>query len=146
MSVRFSTGLRNNMLNTTGLKGSMDLGFLHIYTGVQPTSSDSPIQGIELLKVSVDGDGVTGLTLTVATLAVIQKALAENWKGNGITDGVAGWARFKSATDTNTDNTTDARIDMSVAQTGGDLNLSNTTVVTGAPTTVDIFQITMVES
>jgi len=145
MSVRFSTGLRNNMLNTTGLKGSLDLGFLHIYTGVQPTSSDSPVQGTELLKITVDGGG-TGLTLTVATLAVIQKAVVENWKGDGLTDGVAGWARFKSATDTNTDNTTDARIDMSVAQTGGDLNLSNTTVVTGAPTTVDIFQITMAES
>lgn len=145
MSVRFSTGLRNDMLNTTGLKGSLALGFLHIYTGVQPTSSDSPTQGVELLKISVDGGG-TGLTLTTATLAIIQKALAEDWKGNGIVDGVAGWARFKSATDTNTDNTTDARIDMSVAQTGGDLNLSNTTVVTGAPTTVDIFQIIMAES
>ena len=144
MAVRFSTGLRNDMLDSTGLKGALTLGFLHIYTGVQPTSADLVATGVKLLTITVDA-GITGLSFAAVANGVISKAI-ENWKGEGIADGVAGWARFVSASDAGTENTDDARIDMSVAQTGGNLNLSNTTVVTGAPTTVDIFQITMAES
>ncbi|RKZ95464.1 MAG: hypothetical protein DRQ40_03570 [Gammaproteobacteria bacterium] len=153
MAVRFSMGLRNNMLDSIGLRESFANGVLKIYSGVQPSSSNDPAPGVLLLEVSVDGlpfnPGVStnGLNFDIPVSAIVSKAVGENWQGSGIASGTAGWARLcGNMADPGSLSETLPRIDMSVAKTGADLNLSNTAIVVAAPTTVDIFSVTMAET
>lgn len=153
MAVRFSTGLRDNMLDSTGLRESFTASVLKIYSGVQPSSSDDPAPGVLLLEVTVDGlpfnpgSPTNGLNFDAPISAVVSKAAGENWQGSGIASGTAGWARLcGNLADPDSTSTILPRIDMSVAKTGGDLNLSNTAIVIGAPTTVDIFNVVMAET
>lgn len=153
MSVRFSKGLRQMMLGSADLKTAFTNSVLRIYSGVQPTSADGAITGTLLLEVTVDGgafnhgSAANGLNFDAPVDAVLSKAVAEAWKGNGLVLGTAGWARLSgNPLDDGTSSITLARIDLAVAKTGGDLNLSNTSIVVGAPTTVDVFQINMAES
>lgn len=150
MAIRFSTGLRQGMLNATGTLEAFTNGVLRIYSGVQPSDADSAITGTLLLEVTVDGlafaHGVAtnGLNFDVPVAGVLSKAAAEAWKGDGVAKGTAGWGRLSAnPLDDGTVSTTLPRIDMSVAKTGGDLNVSNTGIAIGAPTTVDTFNITM---
>jgi len=153
MTVRFSAGLRTGMLNATGLQEMFTNGVLNIYSGVQPSSSNDPAQGTLLATITESGGAFVpgapgnGLNFDTAIQGVIAKAVAESWQGTGLVDGLAGWARLSGNNlDTGATSTTLPRIDLAIAQSGGDLNLSNTSIVTGAPTSIGVFQITMLES
>lgn len=153
MALNFSTGLRNAMLDSTGLRTALAAGVINIYSGPQPSSADDPIQGTFLAQVTVDslpwnpGSPDNGLNLDVPVNGVIAKVAAENWSFKGASDGVAGWFRFVgNAPDDGSASTTLPRIDGSVGTYGADLNLSNTNIVTGAPATIDVFQLTMLEN
>lgn len=150
MAVRFSTGLRDDILGSTGLSTSLNDGVIHIYSGSQPTNADSAVSGVLLGTVSVDagawvpGSPGNGLSFDAPNSGVVAKAAAENWKFNGIVDGTAGWFRFVgNAIDDTLASTTLPRIDGSIAKTGGDMTLSNTAITAGAPSTVDIFELAM---
>lgn len=145
MSFRLSTGLRNKVLDGGsggGFKGALNLGFIAILTGSQPTSPDNPATGTLLGTVSVNGGG-TGLTFDAAAAGVLPKAAAESWKFTGLANGTAGWFRFYAAGDTITNSsTTVARLDGSVGTSGAELNLSNLSILVGQVNTVDQFTIT----
>jgi hypothetical protein len=95
-------------------------------------------------RVTVGGDGVTGLSLGAAANGVIEKAVAEAWRFVGLADGAAGWWRYSEPGDTPTATSdTMKRIDGSIGTAGADANIANTNVVTGAVSTVDEFAITM---
>lgn len=150
MALRFSTGLRNKMLGSEDLRTAFTNGVLRIYSGAQPVSADAAISGTLLLEITVDagafshGVPTNGLNFDAPANGVISKAVAEAWRGNGLAAGVAGWARLSgNPVDDLGNNTTVARIDMSVGKTGADLNISNTTVAVSAPTTIDTFALTM---
>jgi len=255
MTVRFSTGLRNNIANSGGLAAMFNRGRLEIYSGSQPVSADSAVTGTllgivtassgtltkETLAVgsvtltggasgsintvtvgtfniipdgavnyntslaqtaadladainrngyyvaSVSGAVVTikprfgtgaahngyvvtaGLTTITATFAniasgvdpanglmfsapnsgVISKLATQVWSFNGINGpGTAGWFRLFSS-DTSDSGALIAaapyypRMDGSIAVSGADLNLSNISITTGAPNTIDTFNITI---
>ena len=146
MTVRLSTGIRNKMLDggaSGGIKGSLALGFINIYSGPQPLSADTGATGTLLGTVSVDAGG-TGLTFDAAVSGVIAKAVAETWKFNGAAAGTAGWFRFWPAGGAPASTSTaEARIDGSIAASGADMNLSNVSIAVGAPNTVDVFQFTL---
>lgn len=153
MTIRFSTGLRNAMLGSTGASAALNDGIIYIYSGAQPASADNAVSGTLLLKITVDagawtaGAPTNGLGFEAAAAGVLSKAAAETWKGLGEAAGTAGWARFCGNTaDAGGASTTLARIDMAVAKTGADLNISNTVIAVGAPTTIDTFNLTMNES
>lgn len=153
MTVRFSTGLRDGMLNATGLKEAFTNGTLYIYSGVQPASADDAVQGTLLLQITesggafAHGSATNGINFDAPSGGVVSKAAAETWQGNGVADGLAGWARLcANPTDAGGSSTALARIDLAIAQSGGDLNLSNTSITTSAPTSIGAFQITMLES
>tara|TARA_R110002110_G_scaffold415835_1_gene657226 strand:+ start:41727 stop:42185 length:459 start_codon:yes stop_codon:yes gene_type:complete len=148
--LRFSTGLRNGILNATGVKEAMADGVIRIYSGAQPASADTAPAGTLLLEVTVNGgafahgSAANGLEFDDPVNGVLSKAAAEVWRGNGLAAGVAGWFRFcANPADAGGASSTLARIDGSVGRTGADLNLSNTNVAVGVPTTVDVFQISM---
>jgi len=145
MSFRLSTGLRNKLLDGGsggGYKGSLNLGFIAIMSGSQPTSPDAAATGTLLGTVSVNGGG-TGLTFDAGAAGVLSKAAAETWRFTGIADGTAGWFRFYAPGDTITNiSTTAARLDGAIGSSGAELNLTNLSILTGQVNTCDTFTIT----
>lgn len=157
MALRFSTGLKNALLGESGidtgangLRGVFKDGVINVYSGAQPASADDAVTGTLLGTVTVDGAAFTpgsptgGLEFGAPASGVVAKSVAETWKFTGLAAGTAGWFRFVgNALDGGASSTSLPRIDGSIARTGGDLNLSNTTIAVGAPTTIDVFQLTM---
>lgn len=146
MTVRLSTGLRNKMLDggvAGGIKASLALGFINIYSGPQPATADTASTGTLLGTASVNGGG-TGLTFDAAVAGVLSKAVAEAWKFTGVAAGTAGWFRFYPAGGTpGSTSTTEARIDGAIAASGSDMTLTNITIAVSAPNTIDVFQFTL---
>ena len=146
MTVQLSTGIRAKLLNGGvggGLKGSLDLGKINIYSGPQPVSADNGATGTLLGTVTVNGAG-TGLTFDTTATGTISKAAAENWKFNGLAVGTAGWFRFYPAGGNPANaSDTEARIDGSIASSGGDVNLTNLSITLNSPNTIDVFAFTL---
>lgn len=147
MTVRLSTGMRNKILDGGsggGVAGALTSGFIYIYPGTQPTTPDTGATGTLLGKVTVNGDGTTGLSFDASSAGVLPKAAAQTWRFTGLADGQAAWFRFSAASDTPTATSSSAaRIDGTIGTAGADLNIANTNIVTGAVSTVDNFTITM---
>lgn len=144
MTVRASTGLKDAMLGTTGLQGALQDGVLRFYSGAQPASADNAISGTLLLEVTLDGGAFShgsptnGLEWDTPSGGTISKPPSDTWVGNGIANGVAGWARYcANPLDDGTESTTLARVDVAVGKGTGDLQVSNVNIAIGAPTTVD---------
>jgi len=146
MTIRLSTGMRGKMLDggtTGGVKGALALGFCAIYDGTQPASADTGATGNLLGTITVN-DGGTGGTFDASVAGVLSKAAAETWKFHGLLNGTAGWFRFYPAGGTPTaTSATEARIDGLIGTAGADMNISNTTIVAAAVSTVDSFSFTM---
>jgi hypothetical protein len=141
------------MLNASGFKELFTNGVLHIYAGPQPINADSGVQGVLLGKVTVGagaftpGTATNGLNFGAPTGGVIAKAAGEVWQMVGIAAGTAGWFRLMgNPVDDLASSTTLSRMDGSIANSGGDLNLSTVTVAIGTPITIDIFQFTLPQS
>jgi hypothetical protein len=68
MALRFSTGLRNFMMNHGSFKDAFVGGRLLIYTGTQPTTSDDAATGTLLCTISLASGGITNEVLATGTL------------------------------------------------------------------------------
>lgn len=141
MALSYSTGTRNGVLGTDGLKAQFDGGFLDVYSGPPPASADLAPTGTKLGTYTKNGDGVTGLLFDAPSGGVLQKKTGENWQATGLAAGTAGYYRLRTATDTGAESTTDRRIQGLVARTGGDMNMSNTVFTVGSPHTLQSYQI-----
>lgn len=89
---------------------------------------------------------VNGLTLASSAAGVISKTASEVWTGVAAATGTAGWMRFVgSVADAGGLDTTESvlRVDGSVAVSGAQLNLSSTSMTSGATQTISSFSITM---
>ena len=53
MTAKFSTGLRNTMLETSPLKTIMNLSFIKIYSGPPPADADAAVTGTLLGTVTL---------------------------------------------------------------------------------------------
>ena len=85
---------------------------------------------------------VNGLQFESASAGSITKLASQTWSGVIGTTGTAGWFRLKSAiTDADGTDATEAviRLDGSVAVSGGDLNLTSTSLVAAATETISTF-------
>jgi len=150
MSLRLSTGLRQDLLTNSDFKANLDLGFIFVFTGTQPASADDVASGT-LLATIANADGATGITFDEPTAGVIPKAAAETWSGAAVASGTAGWFRFHelktdkttTAADALLASSTDARFDGAIAVSGAELNMSNTAVVNLAVQTITSFTVTL---
>ena len=144
MAIQLSTGLRNALLDTGSIKGTLDLGFIKIYTGTAPASADDAETGTLLCTISVDGLG-GGISFdTNATSGSLYKAPGEAWQGTvGNGGGVAGYYRHIGASDTGVSSTTEPRIQGSIGVSGADMNFSDTTLVDAATQSIDYYIVTM---
>jgi len=87
-------------------------------------------------------DSVNGLDLSVAANGSITKDSGQTWSGVNANTGTAGWFRFYSALvdDGSADSAAeDYRIDGSIGTSGADMNLSSTSLVATATTTISTF-------
>ena len=149
MSLKPSVATANGCANGTGLKEQFDDGFLFLFAGPIPATADEALDmgadHTEVVKISVDGDGVTGLTFNAPASGVLSKATAETWTGtatfDGADDGEASltpsFYRFCAAADTGrgaADGTTGYRIQGTVTGLtgGGDLVLGSASITAAA--------------
>lgn len=144
MTIRFSTGLRNNLAGSTGFAGTFEKGVIEIYTGTQPTTADAAVVGTLLGTMTLasgaftPGSPTNGLTFAAAADGAVSKTGV--WSFVGVAAGTAGWFRLKgNATDTGGVSTILPRMDGSCATSGADLNISNIVIAVGAPNTCDTF-------
>ena len=135
------------------LKDILKDGKILIYSGAQPSSPDDAATGTLLLEVTSDGGtfvhGAFGNGLEFENDALdgeLEKASAETWKGTAIATGTAGWFRFVgNPTDAGAASTTLPRFDGNIGISNADLNIPNTSIVTGRIYTIDTFKLTLPE-
>jgi len=149
MAIRLSDALRTHILETSSVEAALALGFLIIYSGSQPASANDAATGVRLATIAVD-DGAVGLTFDgIVSAGTLPKAVAETWSGTAAATGTAGYFRWnelvtdKAGTETaaDTGGVSNIAMDGSIAVTGGDINMSNVSVVTGALQSVTVFNI-----
>lgn len=146
MAWRVSTKLLNEMFNA--VRSQLANGTIEIYSGSQPASANDAATGTLLGRVTLnaaawaEGSATNGLEFDAAAARQMTKATGEVWQFTGLSDGTAGWFRFRgNAADAGAADPTFLlpRIDGRIATTGAELNLSNLNIVTGATTTIDSF-------
>ena len=134
------------------LKDIFRNGCLWIYSGSQPADADTAASGTQLVKITESSGAFThaaeanGLEFGDYSSGTISKCADETWSGVGLADGTAGWFRLvANPTDALGASTTLPRIDGSIGTSGANLNMSSTTIVTGATYTIDTFTLTLPE-
>lgn len=155
MSWSMSTGMNRGLLGLTAPYGSvaelLAAGTIWIYNGSRPADADTATTDTVLLKITLDGLAfVTGVTTNGLNLAltglVLKQASGETWKGEGLADDTAAWARWyaNDADPTTGASTTDVRMDGIVSTSGADVNMANgTAVATGVDSEVTDVSFTM---
>lgn len=137
MALRLSTGVRDGLAGTAGLKGMFDGGFIRIYTGGQPSSADDAETGTELVEISTTA-GTVGVSFGTVGSGNLPKSAAI-WSGIAIVAGVGGWFRLYDSNKATGSNGTARRIDGNVGVSGSDLVLGNSSISLGATVTIDTF-------
>lgn len=139
-NVQLSTAARNSILDgTAGLGTMFDSGILEIRNGTQPTEADDTATGTLLASITLPADSFAA----AASGAIAKAGTWQDTSANA--DGTATWFRIKQSADAGTDNTTDERLDgdiSTVAAGTGDLQLDNTSILTGQQVTISTFTIT----
>jgi hypothetical protein len=140
---RFSTGLRNKMLDTNSFDAIMAAGFIKIYSGAEPTDADAAVTGTLLCTISISSGG-TGINMAASAAAgVLSKSGGETWSGVNAATGTAGYARHVAAGDTGASSSTEARIQGPCALAGGFINLSSLSLTSGLTTPIDYYNVAL---
>ena len=126
----------------SSIKDIFNGGILKIYTGVQPSSADDAPTGTLLVTITVNGTS-QGITFDDAVGGVIKKNSSEIWSGTAVATGTAGWFRLQANDDPESLSSVAERIDGAIATSGAELNMSNTTIESGAVQTISLFQISI---
>ena len=144
MAIKASTGLRNHMLGSGSLKSALDGGRINIYAGAAPSSADGAVGAATLLcSVSLNSTA-TGIDMDAAAASgVLSKAPGQVWSGVNVASGTAAWYRHVGPDDDGTLSTTAPRLQGDVALSGADLNISNTSLTSGATQTVDFYSVAL---
>lgn len=145
MTLRQSTGLRDKMMVTGSFRSVMNGGKIMIYGGAVPATADAAISGAStLLSTITVSSGAVGVSFeAVANDGILEKAANEVWSGVNVASGTATFYRHVAAGDTAVLSTTEARIQGNVAVFGSDLNLTSTTLASGATQTLDFYTVAL---
>lgn len=155
MAWRLSTGLRNKILGAASGQGSLQEilanGQIRIYTGTQPANADTAETGTLLCTITLasgdmtSGVATNGINLGNAADGTVGKADGEVWSGVNAASGTAGWFRWypNAFADNIGGGAAKICIDGNCATSGGQMNLSSTSLTAAVTTTVDNVAITM---
>jgi hypothetical protein len=128
-------------------------GTLKIFSGSQPASADDDESGYtELCQITLAsgsfsaGNGNNGINFEDAVSGTLSKKGSETWSGVNSATGTAGWFRFYDNDMVVGASTTAKRFDGAIATSGAELNMSSTSLTSGATTTIDSFDVTLPSS
>ncbi|MFM9922751.1 hypothetical protein VLK31_07155 [Variovorax sp. H27-G14] len=138
--MKLSTGLRNYLLSTGSLKAALAGGEIRIYSGTVPATADDAI-GSAVLLVTIKNAGAGINFDTAAAAGVLPKAPGETWTGVNVATNSSSFFRHVLAADTGASSTTAARIQGTCAVAGADLNLTSTSLTSGATQTIDSYTV-----
>lgn len=133
MTARLSTGLVKSLMDTDSFKSIFALGFIDIYSGIQPPTADNAPTGTLLCTVYSDGASVGISWSATAPAGVLSKLGSQTWSGTTVAGGTAGWFRLRAPGDTNALSTTQPRYDGAIATSGAEMSLGNLAMLAGAP-------------
>lgn len=114
-------------------------GILVLYTGIRPASADDAETGTKLCEITLDagafvaGQSENGVNIGEFSGNTLKRAInpetgiTEIWRGLGLANGTAGWARWYDNDYVTGASTSAVRMDGTVATSGGDVNMSNGT-------------------
>ena len=91
-------------------------------------------------------DSANGLKLGVAAAGALPKLSSQTWSGVAVATGTAGWFRFVGpVADSGATDTSEAqvRLDGSISTSGQQLNMSSTSITSGATQTITAFPLTL---
>lgn len=124
---------------------------IDVYSGAQPTTADAAetTTSVKLFTVTLSsgafsaGSPVNGINFGEVSSGILSKEAGETWSGVGVANGTAGWFRIYDNAYTAGASSSAIRLDGAVATSGAQFNMTNTTVSTGATSTVDSVQLTL---
>lgn len=142
--IKISTTLATAL--AAAVKAALDGGTLKIFSGPVPATAGAAVDGASVLlaEITVDGDGVTGLTFDAPTTGTLNKAAADTWTclGTDVVSGTATFYRFTESGDAGTAlSTTHSRIQGIVGTDpfSSDLIVGTTTFTNGVDVPIDSF-------
>jgi len=143
MSLKVSTGLRTQLLDTGSLKSILDGGSIKIYSGTVPSTADAALDPANTLLCTVTvASGSTGLSFdTAASEGVLSKPSLTVWSGVNAATGTASFYRHVASADDGTASTTQPRLQGAISTYGAELNLTSTTLTSGATQTIDYYSV-----
>jgi hypothetical protein len=123
-------------------------GVMRIYPGTQPADADTTEGVTALVEISLASavfvvGGENGINFGAAIAGVLAKATDETWSGVADGTNTAGWFRFFDKARTLGASGAAIRFDGSIAQSGAQLNMSNTSIVSEGTTTIDSVALTI---
>lgn len=134
MATRLPTATRNASCDAVVdlFDGGPAAGTIKIYTGSQPASANDAASGTLLATITLADPAFGASSTGVATMA------GTPLSGTGVAAGTAGWARFADSTGATV-------LDGSVTVTGsgGQIELSSTTIAIGTTVTITSGIVTM---
>lgn len=154
MSLKLSTGLRNQMLATGSLRSILNGMMIRAYSGTPPASADDAVSGaINTLLVTYSlNAGGTGLTFEVTPVdGSLVKTAAETWSGvaNGTVDVLQGqlsfWRMVPSADNQALYSETDLRMQGTFGLVSGedDIVVPTLNIIGGTTYAIDTMAVTM---
>lgn len=154
MALRLSTAMRTAVLGKAAgdsdcFKDLFQDGVMEIRSGSQPADGDTTESGTMLVRITESSGAFTpgaagnGLEFGDSSGGSIAKAAGETWSGAAAATGTAGWFRYYDNDYDTGAGSTLVRFDGAVSTSGAELNLSSTSIVAAATTTIDSFTITM---
>jgi len=143
--MKLSTGLRNYMLSNQSLKDALDDGIISIYAGPPPATADAALDiGGDHTLLCVITDNDQGIDFdTAAVDGVLSKAPAQVWSGTNVDTGVATFFRYTAQADDGTLSTSQVRIQGTVAEGGGDMNMASTSLADTVLQPIDFFSVAL---
>ncbi len=116
------------------------------YNGVALATTVTTITATSSGNFASGVAAVNGLVLAPPVAGVISKPSSTIWSYSGIASGTAGWFRMYGSVADASGLASAApwpcRVDGTVATSGAEMNLSNISIASGVPGTVDVFQLT----
>lgn len=146
MAIKFSTGLKNSVLDTESLKDSLDDGYIKVYSGTVPADADAALGAAVLLNTYSDagaspGAG-NGLDMAAAAASgALLKESTQTWKGTAVATGVATFWRYVQLADTGAASSSEKRIQGTIGGAGADLFVQSTTFTSAEEYTLDYFSV-----
>jgi hypothetical protein len=138
---KFSTGLRNSMLESSAFKTLFANCKLRVYSGAVPADADAAVTGTLLAELSAGGTG-TGLNFDVASGGAIPKEPSEVWMTSAAAaSGTPSYFRLVQNADAGAASTTLPRVQGTAGGAGADLVMTNPALTAGQPWTLNYFSV-----